>query len=174
MAVCREGLVTLADAGIPFYFIYGNHERQAGRRVMERFTDDGLAVHLGFRYEMINGAVALYGIDHRSDWSGFVPDFEQFPADVPSMLCVHQALDPFTASSNPVASLADLRTLSRYHWTVVVTGHTHTRRTHEYDGMQGLSGGATTRVGESGDELLPSTELISIRDDGVNTSRPIL
>lgn len=43
---CQILLHELANSGIPFYFIYGNHERDAGRQVMQELINDGLATHL--------------------------------------------------------------------------------------------------------------------------------
>ena len=49
---CQNGLTELADAGIAFYFIYGNHARKQGRVCLEQFCDEGLATHLRSRPAM--------------------------------------------------------------------------------------------------------------------------
>lgn len=161
ISVCREGLTKLAQNGIPFYFIYGNHERQAGRRVMDRFVDDNLAMHLGPRYEVIENVLALYGIDHQTEWTDYVLDLEQAPQGMKTILCVHQSLAPFTESKNPDCSLSELRTAANVPIDLIITGHVHTRSECHPGEYQGLSGGATTRVGESRNDLQPSVELIS-------------
>ncbi|WP_353634487.1 metallophosphoesterase [Halobacterium sp. NMX12-1] len=171
VSTCREKLTALAEAGIPFYFIYGNHERQAGRQIMERFADNSLAVHLGPRYEMIGDMLAVYGIDHQSDWTDFVPDVEQAPDDVPSMLCVHQSLDPFTESVNPDCSVQDLKEDVDTPIDLLVTGHVHTRSKCRIDKLQAFAGGSTARLGESRDSLSPSVELISVTDRSLNVKR---
>lgn len=161
IAVCREGLTRLAENGIQFYFIYGNHERQAGRRVMERFVDDNLAVHLGPRYEVVENAVALYGVDHQSEWADHVLDIEDAPDGLETILCVHQSVAPFTASTNPDCLLGDIEAATSGSMDVILTGHVHTRLERRSTTSHGLSGGATTRVGEDRGELQPSVELIS-------------
>ncbi|WP_224333509.1 metallophosphoesterase family protein [Haloprofundus halobius] len=174
IAVCRENLTKLAEHDIPLYFIYGNHERQAGRRIMERFVDDGLAVHLGPRYEVIGDAIALYGIDYRSNWDNFVLDFEGLTKSLPTILCIHQSLAPFTASSNPEYSLSRLQETSNIPFDLVLVGHTHSRSEHQLGECRGLSGGATARVGESRDELQPSAELVTIEGEQTTLQRKYL
>ena len=158
---CREGLVSLAESGIPFYFIYGNHERQAGRRVMNRFVDDNLAEHLGPRYDSINDTVAVYGIDYQSNWADFIPDLERAPDSMSTMLFVHQSLSPFSESKSPDCSLCEVHEGANIPIDLVVTGHVHTRTEELRGAVQGLSGGATARVGNSRSALQPSVELIS-------------
>lgn len=174
VGVCRESLIRLAEDGIPFYFVHGNHESQAGRRIMQRFADDGPAVHLGSRYEVIGDALAIYGIDHRYGWSDFVFDFEAPSRELATMLCVHQSVAPFTASSKPDCSLSELRETSNIPLDLIVTGHTHTRSERLLGECRGLSGGATTRVGESKNDLRPSGELVSVEGGDVSVQRQIL
>jgi predicted phosphodiesterase len=174
VTVCRESLIKLAEYGIPFYFIYGNHERQTGRQIMERFVDDGLAVHLGPRYEVIDDAVAVYGVDYRSNWSDFVFDLESGTGDLPTILCVHQSIAPFTASNNPDSSVSSILEASNVPLDLVVSGHTHSRLEHQYDGLQALSGGATARVGESQDDLMPSAELVTVQVGQITSERTYL
>lgn len=171
---CREGLVALAENGIPFYFIYGNHERQAGRQVMGRFIDNNLAEHLGSRYEAVKDTVAVYGIDHQSDWTNFGPDFERAPNDMSTILFVHQSADPFTESENPDCSLRALREEVNIPVDLILTGHVHTRIEEQLGESYGLSGGATARVGESPTDLQPSVELISIGDGEPDVQRKYL
>lgn len=171
---CRKGLDALAESGIPFYFIYGNHERQAGRRVMDRFIDDRLAEQLGPRYEAIKDTVAVYGIDHQSDWTDFVPDFERASDDMSMILFVHQSVYPFTESKNPDCSLRTLREEVNIPVDLIVTGHVHTRLEEQLGESHGLSGGATARLGESRTDLQPSVELISIGDGEPDVQRKYL
>jgi exonuclease SbcD len=174
IATCREGLVALAESGIPFYFIYGNHDRQAGRRVMDRFIDESLAEHLGPRYEAINDTVAVYGIDHQSNWMDFVPNFERASGDMRTLLFVHQSLSPFTESNNPDCSFRSLREEVDIPADLIVTGHVHTRVEEQLSESRGLSGGATARVGASRTDLHPSVELISLGDGEPSVQRKYL
>lgn len=160
-AFCREQLIRLAESGIPFYFIYGNHERDAGRRVMDRLVADSLAVHLGPHYESIGGAFALYGIDNHSTWSQSLLNLQPAPEELTPVLFVHQSVAPFTGKKNPDCQLRDIYTGADVSLDVIAVGHTHTRVEKSIHEMQGLSGGATAQVGDSPEALSPSVELIS-------------
>jgi hypothetical protein len=165
---CRENLTRLAENEIPIYFIYGNHERQAGQRVMEEFVDNSLAVHLGPHYEVIGETLALYGIDYRPEWADYVLDLERAPDGMKTMLCVHQSVAPFTERGNPDCSLRDLGDATNFPLDIIATGHVHTRSELDLGDYKGFAGGATTRVGETRNDLRPSVELISI-DNGQTT-----
>ncbi|MGB9966448.1 hypothetical protein [Halobacterium hubeiense] len=133
IAVCPQGLTKLAEHGIPFSFIYRNHERHTGRRLMRRGIDDGPAVHLGPRYEGIQNTVALYDSDHTPDWDKHVFDLEHPPENHPTILCVHQSMAPFTASTNPDCSIQNVLHAPHIPLDVVVTGHTHARSEHRHN-----------------------------------------
>lgn len=171
IATCQEGLVTLAESNIQFYFIYGNHECQAGRQIMNRFIDESLAEHLGSRHEIIKDTVAVYGIDHQSDCADFVPHLEQVSGDKSTILCVHQSLSLFTESNNPDHSLRAIKQETNISIDLIVTGHVHTRIKEQFEEYHGLSGGATARVGESRADLQPSVELISISNAELDMQR---
>ena len=174
VALCRESLIELAEYGIPFYFIYGNHERHAGRRKMEQFVDDGLAVHLGPRYEIIGDTLALYGIDYQSEWAELVIDLEPSSPETTTILCVHQSIGPFSEKSNPDASLNELGESANVPLNLILVGHTHTRSERLVGQCKGVAGGATTRVGQNEVDLLPSAELISVEDDDMTVERVLL
>lgn len=141
---------------------------------MERFVDDSLAVHLGPRYEMIGDSLAVYGIDYQSDWADFVPDVEQAPDDLQSILCVHQSIAPFTESVNPDCSVQDLKEDVDTPLDVILTGHVHTRSECRIDSIQAFAGGSTAHLGESQDSLTPSVELIFATNDDLHVNREYL
>lgn len=171
---CREGLVSLATNGIPFYFIHGNHEREAGRLVMQTFVDDGLAAQLGPRYELVNDAVALYGVDFCSQWTDSVLELEPVSEGVASILCLHQSISPFTSTQVPDCDLEQIHDACSVPIDLVVNGHVHTRVEEQVGDLRGISGGATTRVGSASDDLAPSVELIHVEHGTVNVERLIL
>jgi len=168
---CRRELVKLAKSGIPFYFIYGNHERDAGRRVMEEFVDHGLAIHLGPRYELINDAVAIYGIDYRTQWRDTVVDLEPASEGLVTMLCIHQSVGDFSPVSDPDCELRKIRDASDVPLDLIIAGHAHTRSTTQVGDVYALSGGATTRVGSDRDALQPSAELLTVYDGEIKVTR---
>lgn len=168
---CRRELVKLANNGIPFYFIYGNHERDAGRRVIEEFIDNGLALHLGPRYELINDAVAIYGIDYRTQWSDTVVDLEPASEGVVTILCIHQSVGAFSPTSDPDCDIRGIRDASNVPLDVLISGHVHTRSTKQIGDTYALSGGSTTRVGSEHDALQPSAELLTVTDGKIKVTQ---
>lgn len=160
--ICTENLTELADSGIPFYFIYGNHEREAGRRVMNKLVDKNLAVHLGPRYQVIENSLAVYGVDYKPEWGNYVPDFETPPQDMKTLLCLHQSVDPFTQRKDPDCSVSKLREQLEIPIDLIMTGHVHTDSKTQVKGTTAVAGGATARLGKQRDDTKPSSRIISI------------
>jgi predicted phosphodiesterase len=171
---CRDALTDLAEHGIPFYFVFGNHERQAGQRVMRRFEDDALAHHLGARYETVGDAPAIYGVDHQAKWDRFVPDFESPPSDLSTMVCLHQSIAPFTTKSNPDGTVEVFLGSTALPVDVVANGHTHKRDEYGRGDTLALAGGATARLGKTRDALQPSVELVHVDDGHLTLQRRLL
>ena len=171
---CRDGLENLATNGIPFYFIYGNHEREAGQLVMDTFVDDGLAAHLGPRYELINDAVALYGVDFRSKWTNSVLELEPASEGVATILCLHQSISPFTLTQKPDCDLEQIHDSCPVPIDVVVNGHVHTRIEEQVGDLRGISGGATAQLGSDSNDLSPSVEIFRVEQGTLTVERLIL
>jgi predicted phosphodiesterase len=174
IATVRAGLEELDQKGIPFYFIYGNHERQSGREVMERFCSDGLAVHLGSQFETLDHSVAVSGIDHRRDFAASEFDFETPPRDHQSIVFLHQSMAPFSGGQDPDTSLETVAAELGMSVDLVVTGHTHTRSDQTVREQRGLAGGATARLGDTKSALAPSAELLTVRDGALTVTRVML
>jgi len=168
---CRDALTRLAEAGIPFYFIHGNHEEEAGKRVFQRLCDDTLATKLGSRYEVIGNTVALYGIDHQRKFSEYVYDFESSAEGLQNILCMHQSLAPFTASSNPDTRLEEVKANAGIPLELVITGHVHTRKAQLTGAQCGIAGGATANVGATETDLSRSVEMISANEEKITVQR---
>ena len=93
---CIDILQKLADEGIPFYGIVGNHERKIDAQYLDLINKTGTAERLDRSPTMVNGEVALYGIDavtkpawHAADFTLQPPDEDAF-----TILCMHQLLQP--------------------------------------------------------------------------------
>lgn len=171
IATARRGLHALNEAAIPFYFIYGNHERQAGRRVMGNFCDNELATHLEYRHTDIDSKFALYGIDHNREYAATKMNLESPPANHQTVVFLHQSVAPFTASSHPETTLAAVAADADVAFDLVVTGHTHTRNEQTVAGQRGLAGGATAYLGDTKSALTPSAELLRAEDGELTVTR---
>lgn len=93
---CIDILQRLADEDIPFYGIVGNHERKMDAQYLDLINKTGTAERLDRLPTMVNGEVALYGIDAVTKPAWHATDFtlDPPPKDAFSVLCMHQLLQP--------------------------------------------------------------------------------
>jgi DNA repair protein SbcD/Mre11 len=92
-----EILRTLADAGIPFLAVVGNHEGKRDAQWLDLFADLGLATRLGAEAHVI-GDVAFYGLDFvpRSRREDLDYEFAPIPeAADHAALVSHGLFEPF-------------------------------------------------------------------------------
>jgi exonuclease SbcD len=165
---CHDALTELANAEIPFYYIYGNHAGKTGRVCLERFSDAGLATHLRSRPVVIGDAVALYGVDHQKSWDSGQLGFERPPSEVMTLLCMHQSVAPLTGNSQPDCHLQDILEESTTTIDALALGHLHTKAEKTLNNCTAFCGGATERL--TGD-LSPSVETISVENGAIHRKR---
>ena len=93
---CIDILEPLAEAGIPFYGIVGNHERKMRDQYLDLMRRAGAAERLSRSPTLVNGDVALYGIDSvtRPAWPAADFALEPPPEGAFTLLCMHQLLHP--------------------------------------------------------------------------------
>jgi DNA repair exonuclease SbcCD nuclease subunit len=94
---CQETLRRLADAGIPFYGIIGNHERKLHTQFMDLYAGNDLARRLDRTPTMVNDEVALYGLDAVRDKSWDTANFTLTAPendDAYRIVCMHQLFSP--------------------------------------------------------------------------------
>jgi exonuclease SbcD len=91
-----SALRTLADAGIPFYGVVGNHESKRDSQWLDLFERMGVATRLGATPETV-GDVALYGLDFvpRSRREGLDYRFDDPPEGEHTALVTHGLFEPF-------------------------------------------------------------------------------
>ncbi|WP_458210286.1 metallophosphoesterase family protein [Haladaptatus sp. NG-SE-30] len=168
---CHDGLTELANAEIPFYFIYGNHARKKGRVCLEQFCDAGLATHLRSRPAVIGDAVALYGVDYQKSWDHGQLGFERPPSGVATLLCMHQSVAPLTGSPNPDCHLQEVLEESTISIDGLALGHLHTNAEKTLNGCSAFCGGATERLTS---DLEPSVETITVEQGEIRRQRHVL
>jgi DNA repair exonuclease SbcCD nuclease subunit len=90
-----SALRRLAEAGVPFLAIVGNHESTRGGQWLDLFENLGLAERLGREPRSV-GDVAFYGLDHvpKSRRDGLTYDFEPHDA-AHAVLVAHGLFTPF-------------------------------------------------------------------------------
>lgn len=93
---CIDILQNLADAGIPFFGIVGNHERKMDAQYLDLIHKTGTAERLDRSPQLINNEVAIYGIDAVTKPAWHATDFTLEPPSEAAytILCMHQLLQP--------------------------------------------------------------------------------
>ncbi|MFC6729747.1 metallophosphoesterase, partial [Natronoarchaeum mannanilyticum] len=90
-----SALRDLADAGIPFLAVVGNHETKRDGQWLDLFEDLGLATRLGASPEII-GETAFYGLDFVPESRRDDLDYEFEPTDADHRALVsHGLFEPF-------------------------------------------------------------------------------
>jgi exonuclease SbcD len=97
----------LADAGIPFLGVVGNHEGKRDGQWLDLFEDLGLAVRLG-REPYRLGDAALYGLDYVPKSRRADLDYEFAESDAAhDLLVTHGLFEPFAHAEWDTADLLD-------------------------------------------------------------------
>lgn len=135
----------LSKEGITFYSIDGDHEREAGREVLESFEKEGLLTRLGEEPRLVGDGIALYGRDYTppEGWTGgdWSPDTQ--PANRFSILALHQSITPISNNEWPDCSVEDVATIAKPHIHAIAAGHHHLTGIEWHDELPFVLGGTT-------------------------------
>lgn len=170
-------LRTLADAGIPFYGVVGNHESKRDSQWLDLFERMGVATRLGSE-PVVVGDTALYGLDFvpRARRDALEYEFAPPPSGVDrTALVSHGLFEPFDHGD------WDARRLlaeSPVGFDAVLLGDDHTPRTKQLDEFDSWLTycGSTERASASerdprGYNLVRFDEGVDIRRRGLDTRR---
>ncbi len=167
-------LRTLADAGIPFLAIVGNHEAKRDRQWLDLFERMELATRLGTEPVVLDD-VAFYGLDFvpRSRREGFSAGFE--PVETAhAALVSHGLFGPFDHGEWDVREILRDTGVS---FDAVLLGDDHEQKTRQIDEAGGTwltYCGSTERVSASeredrGYNLVRFEDSVDIRRRGLDT-----
>lgn len=142
-------LESLSAAGIPFYFILGNHDLTADRTPqdwVEELTSSGYGTRLG-RMPASVGQVALYGVDYHPPTWWEDPDlrFQTAPTSSTPILCLHQSI----ATVAPGDARVDLERVietSDQPFDAFLLGHSHYTQSGMVDETPVFYAGAPERT----------------------------
>ena len=178
----RKEIRRTHDAGIPVYFIYGNHDNEAGNRTLR----GGPGVHLGGETVVLgDGDVQISGLDYGAgEFSSPPPEAVADEEVSASILVLHDT--PYPAvdeNGSPIhrndQNHLDLRTLldSADEWLdLVVSGHLHVGSCGSIAGYETplLVTGPTAEISKSTQENNPSTWLVTVSNGNVQIERQSL
>jgi DNA repair exonuclease SbcCD nuclease subunit len=166
-----DALETLRDAGIPFLFVLGNHDTTDSGRPQAwvgELESAGLGTRLSTDATDVAG-VAVYGVDyHDADWwRSHDVEFEPAIGDPPTLLCLHQTVEPFCPPGEGELDLAAFLDRSPVAFDAVLLGHKHATLERDVDGTLATYAGTTERVTRAERDNTPKVNLVTVTDDGV-------
>ncbi len=171
-----SALRTLADAGVPFYGVVGNHESKRDSQWLDLFERMGVATRLGATPEVV-GDVALYGLDFvpRSRRERLDYAFDDPPQTVEhTALVTHGLFEPFDHGDWDARRLLRASPVS---FDALLLGDDHTARTKRLEDPHEVCltyCGSTERASASeredrGYNLVGFEEAVDIRRRGLDT-----
>ncbi len=167
----------LADAGIPFYGVVGNHESKRDSQWLDLFERLGVATRLGAE-PVVVGDIALYGLDFvpRSRREGLDYEFDPAPpAAAHTALVSHGLFEPFEHGDWDTRRLLDESPVG---FDALLLGDDHTPRTKRFEAFDTwlTYPGSTERASASerddrGYNLVQFDDGLDIRRRGLDTRR---
>ena len=175
----RKEIRRTHDAGIPVYFIHGNHDNEAGNRTLRR----GPGVHLGGETVVLgDGDVRISGLDYGAgEFSSPPPEDDADEEVSASILVLHDTPYPAVGENgSPIhrndPNHLDLRKFldSADEWLdLVVSGHLHVGSRGSIADYETplLVTGPTAEISKSTQKNDPSTWLVTIVNGEVQIER---
>jgi exonuclease SbcD len=166
---CIDILSQLEKEGIPFYGIVGNHERKMDEQYLDLLSRAGVADRLTKSPTIINGEVALYGIDAvaKPAWDAAELAIEEPPEDTFTLLSMHQLLNPPVPEIMAEHSLTNVLDRVNIGLDAIALGDYHEAKGTVEEGTQVWYAGSTERCSNT-EESPRSVSLLKI-DSGTLT-----
>lgn len=160
-----QQLQRLADAGIPFLAVVGNHEATADNQWMDIFGQLDLGERLGTEPHII-GDTALYGQDYvtQSRRQSLRYDFQPTDDAEHSLLVAHGLFKPVTTGN---WDINDILTESPVVFDGVLLGDDHTPRITNVDGTPVTYPGSTERTDADQRDNRRINIITTDSDDGI-------
>jgi len=162
----------LEDAGIPFFYIDGNHTSDAADDVL-RDSTDGAITKLNAQGTRLTDAVRLFGLDH--DPTGTIPERDlAFPVSIEepvSILFLHQTLSQLTQNDTSSVDLDAVFDSFNGTFDMVLSGHHHDARISRYRGRPVIYTGASERMSTNNDATDRVAWLLRINGEAVDFER---
>jgi DNA repair exonuclease SbcCD nuclease subunit len=162
----------LSAAGIPFYYVTGNHSSEAGNDLLTRRTGP-LVTTLNTTGTPLNSHVRLFGINHHAD--GDLPwDTLTFPETVDepvSILLLHQTLEQLTDDNPKAVDLARIVQRFPNQFNYVFSGHHHDAARDTWEEVPVQYTGAAEQMSTNNDPIDKVAWLITVENNIVTCDR---
>ena len=160
----------LEDAGVPFYFVRGNHltdksyRQLSGRRLVTNLDTTGVAV---------DSSIRVFGINH--DSGGDIPLASlPVPASVNeplSILVLHQTLRQLSGPGKQHVDLRDIEGHPGSQFDCVISGHHHDAKREDWNGSPILYTGASEEMSTNPEPTDRVGWLVTITDQSAAIER---
>ncbi|QSG16362.1 metallophosphoesterase family protein [Halapricum desulfuricans] len=159
----------LADAGIPFYYVRGNHQSTAGNELLED-RDGTLASNIDTSGVSVNSTLRLFGINHHPE-GDLQYDNLEFPDTViesTSILVLHQTLAQLTDRGTKSVDLDQIIGQFSNRFDFILCGHHHDATRQDWCGVPVMYTGAVERMSTNTDPTDRVAWLLTVADDSVS------
>jgi predicted phosphodiesterase len=179
-----EEVTSICEQGIGFYFVQGNHDEDAGRRLLKRLTaerSDCIRLTTQKTSISVTGeSLNAYGYDHSgTQLPSLSPDHQFRTLGVPDILVIHDTPFPVVDEQNEIIyspeqlDLRDFLTESTVTPDLIIAGHLHVGsegivRDHD---VPVLTTGPTAPISDSTENNEPSAWLLTATDSGIDLER---
>lgn len=164
---CIEILRQLADEGIPFYGIVGNHDRKMDQQWLDLIRETGTAERLDQSPTIVNDDVALYGIDAVTKPAWHAADFtleDPSNPDAFRLLGMHQLFEPLAPEFYADHDLTEVLDRVGIEIDALALGDYHKTESRIVDEVPAWYAGSTERCAT--DEIEPRTVCLLEIEDG--------
>jgi DNA repair exonuclease SbcCD nuclease subunit len=177
--IVEEHVELLADAGIPIYYVRGNHGCDRGDTFLRSQTETGRMIHLSNEPQLLGeGSLALYGMDadtSATSLSEVAPTGDP-PRDAYRLLAWHEAVEPIARDGISIRELVDA---SEVELDALALGDLHKNKRayigdiHEDSGewFRAFYAGATTGIARNSEGYEPAVWLLQVTDGTLERHR---
>jgi DNA repair exonuclease SbcCD nuclease subunit len=159
----------LNEAGIPFYYVRGNHESKAGNKLLDEL--EGTTVfNLSTTGTTVGTDVQLFGVDHQPE--GNIPwdnlTFSKTADNGESILVLHQTLQQLSGEGTKNVDLSRIQRPFDGTFDFVVSGHHHDATMTNWNGIPVMYTGAAERMSTNKDPTDRVAWLLTVTDGSIS------
>ena len=175
----RQAISQTVEAGIPFYYVFGNHDDDNGRTLLASTPGN----HLGAKTSTVTESlVTLLGVDHcGKSFPTTVPNLSLAGSSGVNVLVIHESPHPVVDETGTLlyqtdGNKADISTFldsTAFDVDLIVTGHIHVAAHTSVQGhdIPVLVTGPTVPISSYEKDSNPSTWLLTATSSGLDLDR---
>ena len=175
----RQAISQTVGAGIPFYYIFGNHDDENGRTLLSSTP----GTHLGAKTSTVTESlVTLLGVDHcGKSFPTTAPTLSEAESAGSNVLVIHESPHPVVDETDMLlyqtdgnkADISAFLDSAAFDVDLIVTGHIHVAAHTSVQGhdIPVLVTGPTIPISSYEKESNPSTWLLTATRSGIDLER---